>query len=269
MRTVIRGLCAAAWLSSVLICSPVSSTDDSSCFFTGDDLRAVGHIIDSQHVRRGYGFVLGKSEHVVTSWHVAVAAGYDKAIVETLQVLPTNVGIHAAETLFIKNLKELWGSRLDTIVLVSEFPEYDLAAYRRVGDSTVCHLELGNYNFVEVGDSISFLEWDNSALTTTIRKSEVRELSLGYFWEFHRPAAYLFIEGGQRAEADSIVGPGSSGGPVVDSLGRVVAVVMGRWAYPIGSDLHKIKWAAITLDSILDIRTDTLRQRQFWRIKQD
>lgn len=153
---------AALGLSAALKqAQPVRSVSRNYTF-SHADLRCIGHIITpDQKYRIGYGFAVGDLGHIVTCRHIA-SGGSGKCW----------------DTLFFESI---WDKLRDTLVLVEENQEADLAIFRQVHGNISNTLRLGNIDAIQVGDTLTTLVWKHfdtvNVLYTTMASKETVENS--------------------------------------------------------------------------------------------
>jgi len=154
------------------------------------DLLAIGNIIAyDKSARYCYGFRVGDSNLVVTCRHCAVS-----------------------DSMIFRPLME---KRYDTIVKIFESsPEYDLAVFKNISLISGPQLNVGNYNKTAIGDTVTVITY-RSLDTMLIERRPINGI-------------YGTEENGKIVEFIEIIGvgaEGTSGSPVLNDQGQVVAIV--------------------------------------------
>lgn len=192
-----------------------------------NELKAIGHIVSLDATERFcYGFTVGDSGLVVTCAHCALS--------DTMLFRP------------------LWEAYFDTIVQVMKSdPEYDLALYKRLRPRNRCAVKLGDYNATSIGDTVSALIFKSmDSLHLMLRTID------GIFGieENGKMVEFILISG---------LGPeGTSGSPVFNSEGAVVAIVsMGKKVPEEGGQLS-FKAMAVPLKRIMRYITPAPKPKQ-------
>lgn len=172
-----------------------------SYVLTESDLKAVGHLVAlDKSERYCFGFTAGNSFYVVTCIHCAVS--------DTMLFQP------------------LWNRHFDTLVKIFQTsPEYDLAIFKNLNAQFKYRVSVGDYNATRKGDTVSALIFRNfDSLHLMQRPIE---------------GIYVTTVNGKFVEYIEIfgVGPeGTSGSPVFNSSGEVIAIVsVGRVDSTLGS----------------------------------
>jgi S1-C subfamily serine protease len=158
------------------------------------DQRDFGVIVKrDQDIGFGTGFVIQNNCVVVTCWHVAHDSHWD--------YIPLGTRI---------KLK---------LTLAQPFREADISVFTLDSCLSAQPLLLGRFSKIRPGDSIFYFGWQSEQSAIQIDKSVV--LTTGVTLE--REAVVPFLE------FETVGRPGYSGGPVLNSDGKLVAIISEGW----------------------------------------
>jgi S1-C subfamily serine protease len=175
---------------------PMRASTASAASSSAIDLRTIGRVIRSQADTVGLGtaFVAGQSRSLYTCSHIVLQ-----------------------DTLWYRGLGSQFIYR---VMLQHNLPAFDIAVLRRTAGQQPAALEFGDFTRVQPGDSIRYVGWDVRDHSFVIWSARVSAKGSALM---PSGTAVDFIE----FEGNAI--PGYSGGPVLDSQGKVIAMLREAW----------------------------------------
>jgi len=184
-----------------------------------NDLNAIGNICDfRKDARYGYGFAISHDQNILTCWHVALCDTVAARIFDTLSVIGPELKLKAKDTLRFQRLNN---RRMDTLSLVIAIPTLDIAIYKLINQKIDCYLDIGGLGSDVPGDTISFPVWRNLKNIAS---------NFGNIFVLKRPI--LSIDSSESdgyylkvLHARSTAHFGTSGSPVFDTRGKVIAMI--------------------------------------------
>lgn len=164
--------------------------------FFEDNFPSPSRDIEGDETVGGSGFIVSSEGHIVTNRHVVDQEGAEYSVL-------TNDG-----------------KRYDVEVLDMD-PLFDIAVLKIVSDEKFDHLEFGDSNSLEVGQTAIAIGNALGEFQNSVSVGVISGLSRSIVAGGLRGRAEFFDE---VIQTDAAINPGNSGGPLLDIEGRVVGV---------------------------------------------